>query len=213
MTKLPNKLYHYSAHPITELKQDFHDLHRREIPIFQKPHGVWFSVEDFGEDDQNWKSWCQGEGFRLEALKYKYAISLSKGARILHMSTTEELEAFSLKYQGNEPTAFKQIKGNPYQKPYIYIIDWERVMLEHDGIIIAPYNWHCRLMNSTTSWYYGWDCSSGCVWNMKVIKSCILESITDTAELGVSAVEETPTDLLSAGLALLQSSVRLVHTE
>lgn len=211
--KIPSKLYHYSSHPVAELKQNFHDLHRREIPIFQKPHGVWFSVEDFGEDDQNWKSWCIGEKFRLEALKYKYSISIRKGSRILYMSEPEELESFSLKYAGNDPSGFKRFTGNPEQRPYIYIIDWERVMSEYDGIIIAPYRWDCRLMNPTTSWYYGWDCSSGCIWNMKAIKSFILESITDTAELGESVEEETPTDLLSAGLALLESSVRLVHTE
>jgi hypothetical protein len=204
MIKLSNKLYHYSAHPITELRQNFHDLHRREIPVFQKPHGVWFSVEDFGEDDQNWKSWCEGERFRLEALKYKYAISLSKGARILYMSTTEELEAFSLKYQGNDLVKLNRLSNNPYQKPYIYFIDWERVMLEYDGIIIAPYNWQCRLMNSMTSWYYGWDCSSGCIWNMKVIKSCILESIMDTEALVEKVEEGMATDSLLASLVPLK---------
>lgn len=198
--KIPSKLYHYSSHPVTELKQDFHDLHRREIPIFQKPHGVWFSVEDFGEDDQNWKSWCIGERFRLEALKYKYSISIRKKARILYMYTMEELDAFSLKYAGNDPSCFKRYTGNPEQRPCIYIIDWERVMSEYDGIIIAPYRWDCRLMNPTTSWYYGWDCSSGCIWNMQVIKSFVLDSITDTAELVEKEEEETQTDSLLASL-------------
>lgn len=201
--KLPSQLYHYSSHPINKLKQDFHDLHRREIPIFQKPHGVWFSVEDFGEDDQNWKSWCEGESFRLEALKYKYLISIRKRARILYMSTIDELDAFSLKYAGNDPTGFKRYTGNPEQRPYIYIIDWERVMVEYDGIIIAPYRWDCRLMNPTTSWYYGWDCSSGCIWNMKAIKSFILESITDTVALVDSEQAEMTMDSLLASLVPL----------
>lgn len=200
---IPHKLYHYSSDPIEELKQNFHDRHRREFGLFQKPHGVWISIEDFGEEDSNWKSWCIAEGFNLEGLKYKYSISIREGARILYMSTIEELDAFSLKYAGNDPSEFKRYSAHIDQRPYIYIIDWQSVMSEYDGIMIAPYRWDCRLLNPTTAWYYGWDCSSGCIWNMQAIKSFTLDSITDMGELEVMAVEETQTDSLSASLGQL----------
>ena len=45
-----------------------------------------------------------------------------------------------------------------------------KVMLDRrvDGIIIAPYQWYCRM---TVDWYYTWDCASGCIWNLDAIES------------------------------------------
>ena len=79
------------------------------------------------------------------------------------------------------------------RKPYIYMLDFLKVMDEYDGIIIAPYQYSCRLMNSSTAWYYGWDCASGCIWNLGCI-SIKLDSIQEGIQ--ESQEEENVTDLL-----------------
>ncbi len=167
---LPVKLFHYSEKPIEKLRQDFHDAHWKEIPIFNKPHGVWVSVEDY-VDDENWKTWCESENFRLDGLTYRYFVKIKHESKILHITNTKELESFSLKYKGNNPADSYVFNIYKNSKAYIYIIEWNNVLEEYDGIIIAPYNWECRCMNSTTSWYNGWDCASGCIWNIDVIES------------------------------------------
>ena len=40
------------------------------------------------------------------------------------------------------------------------------------GIIISPYQWDCRLALES-GWYYGWDCSSGCIWDISCIQDFI----------------------------------------
>lgn len=169
---LPSKLYHYSPEILTELRQDFHNLHRERAPVISKPHGFWISVEDY-EEDQNWRTWCEGEEFRLESLRYKHLIKI-KESRILFLKNREELETFSHKYSGNDRLGLNQYQRRFNDKPYICWIDWETVTEEYDGIIIAPYQWDCRMMNSITAWYYGWDCASGCIWNMDAIESFIM---------------------------------------
>ena len=48
-------------------------------------------------------------------------------------------------------------------------IDWAEVASKYDGIIISPYQWSLRL-DMEMMWYYGWDCASGCIWNISAIK-------------------------------------------
>lgn len=46
---------------------------------------------------------------------------------------------------------------------------WEEISSQCDGIMIAPYQWDMRL-HTLFFWYYGWDCSSGCIWNLDCIE-------------------------------------------
>jgi hypothetical protein len=55
-----------------------------------------------------------------------------------------------------------------YTYQMTYEIDWYRVAEQYDGIIITPYIYERRLTEYTT-WYYSWDCASGCIWNGKAI--------------------------------------------
>jgi hypothetical protein len=125
---LPKKLYHYSANEVVELKKDFHDLHRDKIGfVFQKPHGLWFSVEDF-EEDENWKTWCEHEEFRIECLKYKYHIKIKDTARIAYLYTPEAVINFGLQYSGNDPSDFGRFMKDITRPPYIYWLQWEDIM-------------------------------------------------------------------------------------
>ena len=144
-----NRLIHYSD---TELQALYSIPAERQssISCYDKPKGLWVSVE--GEDD--WKSWCEAENFGCGALAYE--IKLSKDANILYLSTASEIIAFTDEYS---------IEGN---SRWDRKINWSMVASKYHGIIIAPYCWSCRLTEHTI-WYYGWDCSSGCIWNIDAI--------------------------------------------
>lgn len=180
---LPTELFHYSGCEVKELVSNFHDKHWAASFGYTtiKPHGLWFSVEDY-QDDQNWKTWCESEEFRLSSLKYKYKVALKSPTKVLLLSTPEEIINFGLKYAGNDVEEFyykSTLKkmGYPY-KPYVYLLKFEEIMKEYDGLIIAPYQWSCRLANEC-NWYYGWDCASGCIWNLDAVESFTLDSISD----------------------------------
>lgn len=196
--ELPTKLFHYSKHEIPKLLQDYHNKCRKDMAPMGKPWGFWLSIEDY-ENDQNWKTWCEGEEFRLCGLKYRYAVKLKPSAKILFISTTDELEAFSLKYKGNDIEDYRQFTKIFDDPPYIYHIKWEDIYALYDGIIIAPYNWGCR-MGQSTSWYYGWDCASGCIWNIDAMEPLILESVNEAITEQVCQEEENAKDSRLEGL-------------
>lgn len=194
---LPTKLYHYSLIPIEKLRDDFWQIDFSKIyGPFKPGYSFWFSVEDF-ENDQTWKTWCEGEEFRLEGLKYKYLVSIKKEANILLISTRQELIDFSIRFVANDLDYFADFLKKSSRDTYLYIyqIKWQQVQKLWDGIIIAPYQWECRMASETT-WYYPWDCASGCVWNMDAIESLTLESIQE--EMPEVQEEENGKDLQSA---------------
>lgn len=179
---LPTKLYHYSETPIKRLRKNFYEKRGGFYFEHSKPTGLWFSVEDY-EEDQNWYTWCKENEFRLPSLKHKYLVTIKKNAKMLYLSTEKEIEDFGIQYQANDQNEFdkyvRRLGREPYR--YVYQIRWEEVKTLWDGIIISPYNWKCR-HSSSTHWYYGWDCASGCIWNVKAIKNYKLEAILEEKE-------------------------------
>lgn len=190
--KIPNDLYHYCARPLETLTQEYFDKYKENHVHRIKPQGFWVSVEE-DEEDQTWKSWCEQEEFRIEALKYRYHIKLKEKAKILHLSTTDEIFNFGKDFQGNDQNDFDNFTIKQEINPYIYVyeIRWEEVKKQWDGIIISPYNWKCRLLTETV-WYYGWDCASGCIWNIDCIESQSLVSIQE--EIPATQAEGILTD-------------------
>lgn len=176
----PTQLFHYSEEPLVEIIQDFHAIIRAREPFCMKPFGFWVSIEDYPED-QTWKTWCEQEEFRLDDLKHRYHIKLKENSNILYLNTSQEIIDFSLKYAANDPYDFGRFMRDPKRPPYVYKIEWDKLSEEYDGILIAPYQWSCRLMNPTTTWYYGWDCASGCIWNVDCIESFTLHQAEENA--------------------------------
>lgn len=135
-----------------------------------KPPGLWVSVK--GEND--WKSWCEAEHFNVERLAVSYEVILKENAKILFLKTREEILNLCnqypyLKPQWDDPAGKRLCKSNE--------IDWEKMQREYQGIIITPYQWECRLDNDC-NWYYGWDCASGCIWNIECIEEFkLIESL------------------------------------
>ena len=152
------KLIHYSSQKIDQLEK--REYSQKDIEFQAKPRGLWISVE--GENlGYNWKEWCEIADFRIECLVFSYKIILKEDSNILHLKTEEDILEFTKKYR---------LKTREWDPEWdTYQLDWDEVKKRHQGIIISPYQWECRLALES-SWYYGWDCSSGCIWDLDCIQ-------------------------------------------
>lgn len=144
------RLIHYSKTPLTALRPIAPDARSNGKPV-----GLWVSVEG----DEDWKSWCEAESFHLEALAYPHEIALSPDANILTLPTAFDIDLFTEQF--SKPCEWSSTRRD---------IDWLEVATLYQGIIIAPYQWS-RRMAEHTFWYYGWDCASGCIWDVTAIES------------------------------------------
>lgn len=158
------KLIHYSDRPLRVVESRKQESKKTWGPC-AKPNGLWVSAEGVIADDWDWKRWCEAESFRLERLTYATEIHLKPDADILRINNLGDFgaleEAFGL------PDS--RSKG----------INWERVANLWQGIIIAPYQWERRLSGS--SWYYPWDCASGCIWDADAVT--FVELVSEPTEL------------------------------
>jgi hypothetical protein len=142
---------HYTAEPFTLDRDRVYQQGGPEGGFF-KPKGLWLSVD--GEYD--WPSWCRAERFLEGTLRHRTPMRLREDANVLRLSTLEELRAFSAEH------ARPAFPGAEIMTE----IDWSVIAERYDGIVIAPYRWDCRL---DLMWYYGWDCASGCIWNLDAL--------------------------------------------
>lgn len=145
-------LSHYSSAPIGEAIRSVKQVGE---PHF-KPKGFWVSVD--GEDD--WAAWCRGGEFNLAGLAVRHRVVLQPEARVLTISDADALRDFTARYK---------VDVLPGLRSSMFI-DWREVARFYQGIIIAPYQWECRLAQDV-SWYYAWDCASGCIWDATAIQA------------------------------------------
>jgi hypothetical protein len=128
-----------------------------ELSWQAKPNGLWFSVEG----PYDWKWWCTGENFNLENLAVSYELKLKENAKILYLETETEILEMAEKYPFKTRTW--DADSDTYQ------LNWNDIKKEYQGIIIPQYLWACR-MSQNSCWYYGWDCASGCIWDLDCIE-------------------------------------------
>lgn len=150
------ELMHYADQLVTLDRARTYQQH--EPHSFRKPQGFWVSVA--GEDD--WPSWCHSEEFCRDSLRCPHRVTLAPDSAILRLATPEALDDFARRYsvETEWERRYSRDRDN-------WPIDWANVVADYDGIIIAPYQWSRRYRD----WYYGWDCASGCVWNLDAIES------------------------------------------
>ena len=122
---------------------------------FDKPDGLWVSID--GEDD--WASWCRSENYADIDAQYRHRVRLADDARILTLTSVEALDDFTERYGEAWPGMYRDKMSR---------INWHEVAATWQGIVIAPYQWRRRL---ALTWYYGWDCASGCIWDARAIAS------------------------------------------
>lgn len=143
------RLLHYTREPLGAIRS----MEQRPADSeYLKPRGFWFSVE--GEHD--WQAWCECENYD-PGQKLVYELTLREDARVCKLVYPEDIPIFSQRY-------LVPLAGRSYHATGL---DWQKLAQKFDGIVIAPYQWEHRL---TYSWYYGWDCASGCIWNADAIE-------------------------------------------
>lgn len=146
-------------------KPDLGPLHNSEQRLnepgqhrsaFEKPKGFWVSAD--GPDD--WEEWARGNSFEIG--KYRHRVYLARDANVLLVGPRgSSMAAFRNKWSAEH--VWEGSSGSRYTDIYIR---WEDVAKAYQGIIIAPYQWSYRMEEN---WYYGWDCASGCIWDVSAI--------------------------------------------
>jgi len=133
---------------------------RQEYNLW-KPIGFWYSV---GCD---WERWCATE--EPDWLKGRFAHEvILDSEKMLYLRTPEDIDLFDEKYKFKDDN----IRG--------WTLDWARVATEYDGIEIAPYQWERRLERHCT-WYYSWDCASGCIWRPRGVEVKLIGKVKKEA--------------------------------
>lgn len=150
------KLIHFSAVPIGALVS----VEQTREPAM-KPQGFWVSDES-GED--GWRAWCQAESFHLDRLTVATRITLRPDHRVCWLATAWDIRRLTDAY-GAWPAYLDE---QPWTIKQGYAIDWARVAHDYQGVLITPYQWSLRL-DPKVYWYYGWDCASGCIWDISAI--------------------------------------------
>jgi hypothetical protein len=145
-------LEHYSRKPITGIMSYPYNQSLRD-----KPNGFWVSVKG----DCDWPWFVKNELSSEDRLGNKVTVELKEDANILLLESVEAVLAFSEEFSLQPQWAKEFPSGQGY-----FHIDWDRVADLYDGIIITPYQWPLR-NDGRTSWYYGWDVASGCIWNVE----------------------------------------------
>lgn len=118
-----------------------------------KPHGLWLS----DEKDIGWTNFCKSEQWNMLSLKHRTDFEIVDSSKWAILKTTEEIIQFGRAHMVGESSRFSMS------------IDWNKVADKYDAILITPYQWAAR-NNPDSFWYYGWDCASACVWNLKTIR-------------------------------------------
>lgn len=150
-------LIHYTKTPLDRVRS----IDQDSAP-HHKSQGLWLSVED----GWGWRDWCEGEEWGLDALILQYEITLEAKAEILYLRSPGEIDDFTDNFGVGDVTLISNQLAWPKG---FQLVNWLQVAERWQGIIIAPYQ-HSRRLDTHTFWYYGWDCSSGCIWDAKAIE-------------------------------------------
>jgi hypothetical protein len=150
-------IHYYEGHVI--LRPKIYDQFN-----FGKPNGLWVSVEDdqFPENNLNWKEWCNDAEYCIENLQSEHEVILKPSANILYLKSAYDIFEFSKEFK--KPSRLEDYESDTYH------IWWFKVAEKYPGIIIAPFQRYCAI-DIRCAWYYGWDCSSGCIWDLNAIES------------------------------------------
>lgn len=149
------RLLHYSEEPVDFDRDRVYE--QDLLSVSGKPDGLWVSVP--GERD--WPTYCREGGVYLHDLTHIHEVQLRPYPNILRLSSPLDVDLFHTVY--SVPTALSFGRGRDS-----WGVDWPRVASEYAGLVIAPYIYSRRLRYL---WYYGWDCASGCIWNLEAIES------------------------------------------
>ena len=130
------------------------DQFRRITPICNHPWlakpcgGLWASRE---HDPLGWKSWCEGEEFRLDTFDRYFRFTLKPGAKGLTLSHEDQLKDL--------PTLYTEV----FSRNKTYFLDFEKLSQRYDAIEIVDIgNLYWPL--------YAWDCNCILVMNPDIVE-------------------------------------------
>ena len=136
-----------------------------------KPVGLWYSLDD------EWAEWCWCS-MPQWITKYSHYLEVDL-SRILVIETPEDLQKFEDEFS-------IQIRQSRFRS-----LNWKSVAEKYSGIEIRNYHQlksHRDASYLARLWFYGWDISGGCVWDLSCIKTIRTE---ETPRLSQINLQET----------------------
>lgn len=144
-----------SVLPIPEIKLQLTKQEQNRYHQIGKPYGFWYQT------GRSWEEWIAGERM-LDWMKPYLVVIEVDPSRILQLRSAYELHQFTEQYKA------PFVPGQTvFESGRLTAINWQRVAESWGGIEISPYQWSCRF---DLMWYYGWDCASGCVWDLNAVR-------------------------------------------
>ena len=133
---------------------DLTKVYEQGGPRAFKPNGLWYSI------DGEWEDWCRDN---MDHWIKKHNIELViDESRMLILKTLPQVDRFR--------ESFESVSDYSH---LIKEVDWEKVRQVYAGIEIQNYHklkgWGFNPMFDSM-WFYGWDVSSGCIWDLSIIK-------------------------------------------
>jgi len=141
------KLLHFTDKDSLDLKMKYSQNFTKDF----KPRGLWVS----NENDFGWMHWVEAEKFKDVPYKYCFEVILNSKNNVLFLETKNQFLAFQEKHRVENMSTFN--------------MDWNSIVKHHQGLVIPKYFWDFRLAEGSM-WYYGWDCASGCIWDLKAVE-------------------------------------------
>ena len=114
-----------------------------------KPKGLWYGI------NKEWIGWCMGE--QPDWLRDNYFNLTLDFKDILVLETRQDVEEFHNKYKLDN-SSYAWVNWNKVREDYKAI--------EFRNFYKIKYEWWAH-----PTWYYGLDCSCGCIWDL----SCIIK--------------------------------------
>ena len=148
-----NMRIHMSKKPIITLRNMSYP---QEVGV--KPYGLWYGFGD------QWINWVRDNVPEWEG-KYLYRIIFPQSKKIAKLNSQDTILEFNEKYMSDYfIKMFGKHNANKFG-PVVgsTMMDWPKVARDYDGIEIYPY---IGRMRHELIWYYGWEVSSGCIWNL-----------------------------------------------
>lgn len=141
-----------------------------------KPKGAWLSNKFKEKGNWTWVNFVISENFNNKVHPLKNDIYLVKliddKEKILRLKTPLDMINFTLKYgvlTQRSQQKLERMKKENYYGELTDDINWKKVQDDgYYGIDISPYIFEMR---EQLIWYFGWDCSSQCIWDYRGIKS------------------------------------------
>lgn len=127
--------------------------------LARKPAGFWLTDES---QENSWSAYLDvaGKGNRPYHRR-DFEIDLFD-VRVIR--TEDQMCGFNLEYATVSVSRMNQTRicSQP-------LVDWPRVAQSYKGVIITPYQ-RTVMEQDAFRWYAGWDCASGCVWDLTCMR-------------------------------------------